>query len=92
MTIDLKVDIAIMILMSVYCLPVKMVALALILMGHTSANALSKRLVFIANLTSMNAPGTRVLKIKYALTKKMAFSVKTVAHLYVQMKVSALIR
>lgn len=40
----------------------------------------------------MNAPGTHVLKIRHALTKKMAFSVKTVPPLFVQMKVGALIR
>lgn len=49
MTIDSKVGIVISILMSVYRLLVKMVALVWIHMGHTSANALIKWLVFIAS-------------------------------------------
>lgn len=75
--------------MSVYCLPVKMVAFVLIHMGPTSATALSKRLVFIVNLMLMNASVTRVLKIRHALTKKMAFFAKTVPLLFVQTEVSA---
>lgn len=49
MTIDSKVGIVISILMSVYRLLVKMVALVWIHMGHTSVNALIKWLVFIAS-------------------------------------------
>lgn len=40
----------------------------------------------------MSAPGTHVLIIQNALTRKMAISAKIVPHLFVQTAVGALIR